>query len=659
MNAALVSFLGGLVNILMDCCLDNPGYSEFDEREQPEPDEASQDSLALWTDITNTTTLIDVECYPNYFLVLFKDLSTNKLTRIQISPNRKLNTTLLLGTLQSSLLVGFNCKAYDLPLIQCALNGYNTADLKRASDDIIVHDMNARDFADKHHLSKIRWDFIDLMNVAPLKAGLKLYAGRLHAKKLQDLPFDPNCPVTAEQAALIDEYCQNDLANTAILWEELSAQIKLREHLSAVYKQDLRSKSDPQVAETIICAEIEKINGSRPYPPGGLEGASYKYRIPAYIQYKTPQLQAFLEVIRQADFRVAGSGSIEIPQALEKLKLRVAGATYRIGIGGLHSSETDVRHLATEDTLLVDRDVTSYYPAIILRQGLYPQHLGAAFLTVYRSLVERRIAAKKAGEKVIAESLKIAVNGSFGKLGSKYSALYSPDLLIQVTITGQLALLMLIERVEDSGIRVVSANTDGIVIKCPKRQYELLNSIIMRWESDTGLGTEEARYTAIYSKDVNNYIAIKSNGEVKGKGLYANPWEKPGANIFKLHKNPSTTIVIEAVVALLKDGTPLEYTVRGSTDIRKFVSVRSVTGGANQGGVHVGKVVRWYYATGMQGNILNYNKSGNKVPKTDGAKTLMELPDTFPTDVNYPWYITEAKNTLTNIGYGQRTLFGD
>ena len=67
--------------------------------------------------------------------------------------------------------------------------------------------------------------------------------------------------------------------------------------------------------------------------------------------------------------------------------------------------------------------------------------------------------------KVQTDSLKISVNGSFGKLGSKYSALYAPDLLIQTTVTGQLALLMLIERLHLAGVRVISANNMSMQVR--------------------------------------------------------------------------------------------------------------------------------------------------------------------------------------------------
>ena len=343
---------------------------------------------------TKPTKVFDVECYPNFFLVLFKDLETGEVTRCQISPNRKLNKELLLRTVKNSLLIGFNSAEYDIPMIQCALKDYSTYELKAASDDIVKRNMRTIDFAREHGLSKPAWDHIDLIQVAPLKASLKLYAGRLHCQKLQDLPIDPDAELTAPQAAQIIEYCGNDLNNTATLYAELEAQVRLREDMSKTYRQDLRSKSDAQVAEHVISAEVEKINGVRPKRPDNLEGKVYKYRVPGFVSFQLPQLQALLATIKDANFTVGASGSIELPQALNGLDLRIGGGKYRFGIGGLHSSETCVSHVADDDVMLIDRDVTSYYPSMILNQGLYPQHLGEAFLTVYRSLVERRVAAK-------------------------------------------------------------------------------------------------------------------------------------------------------------------------------------------------------------------------------------------------------------------------
>jgi len=178
-------------------------------------------------------------------------------------------------------------------------------------------------------------------------------------------------------------------------------------------------------------------------------------------------MKRVLADIEAYEFIVGEDGYCKAPEALENLQIHIGESVYQMGMGGLHSCEKRAAHIADGTFTLVDRDVTSYYPAIILNCGLYPEHLGEGFLEVYRGLVDRRLTAKRAKNKVVADSLKITINGTFGKLGSKWSALYSPNLLFQVTITGQLGLLMLIEAFELAQIGVVSANTDGVVTKVP------------------------------------------------------------------------------------------------------------------------------------------------------------------------------------------------
>jgi hypothetical protein len=249
------------------------------------------------------------------------------------------------------------------------------------------------------------------------------------------------------------------------------------------------------------------------------------------------------------------------------------------------------------------------------------------------------------------------LNGSFGKFGSRYSTLYSPDLMIQVTITGQLALLMMIERAELAGIPVISANTDGVVFKCPKADYERLMGVVKQWETDTGFGTEETRYEAVYSRDVNSYIAVKPGGKVKTKGAFANPWwEKDPDPRGQFMTSPKNTICTEAVIEFLTHGVPIEHTVRSSRDIRKFVTVVKVTGGAIKDGDYLGKALRFIHSNATETPILYKNphpKTGNykKVSDSEGARPLMTLPGEFPGDVDFDWYIAKAKEMLNLVGY--------
>lgn len=623
------------------------------------------------------TFVFDVETYRNYFLIAFKCLETNKVVICEDTPEETFNRSKLNFVLYNFRLVSFNGRKYDIPMVTLALYGADASTLKEASDLLVDNEMpfSYKDFQKKYGFKHIQTNHIDLFDVAPLKASLKLYAGRLHCKRMQDLPYNPDKNLTPVEARRVRFYCVNDLDNTGLMWFDLLPQIKLRETLSEEYQIDLRSRSDAQIAEHVISKECEKINGYWAKRPVIEPGTVYKYEVPDFVFFQTPELQTILENLRNAEFIISDKGRPKCDY-LHGLKIKIGNSLYRMGVGGLHSSESATTHRADENTMLIDRDVASFYPRIILNLGLFPKHLGKAFLQVYESLVQRRLDAKGLSKvsdltiseinQVIADSIKITINGSFGKLGSKYSALYSPDLLIQVTLTGQLALLMLIEGLELVGIPIVSANTDGIVIKCPNDRYADLNNMIKLWENHTHFETEETQYKALYSRDVNNYVAVKKFFDKKTKQwINEFPEVKDNGKPYKLSdkfkgkgvfseatiwKNPANGICIDALSAFLVEGIDIAHTVEACTDIKKFVTVRTVKGGAYQGDDFIGKAVRWYYARNWD-KTMNYMLSGNLVPKSEGAKPCMTLPDEFPKDVDIDWYVNEANDFLRDVGY--------
>lgn len=630
--------------------------------------------------------VFDVECYRNFFYVAFKCLSNGKFVAFERSPDFDFPELKLRWMLWRFCLVGFNSASYDIPMVELAAKGLSCNELKEASDFIIKSGINYGtkkvtpfDIEKKYHIQIGKYNHIDLFNVCPVNGGvsanpasLKLYSGRLHAERMQDLPFPESHILTAEEAAIVCPYCCNDLANTELLFNELAPELKLRMEMSEEYGLDLRSRSDAQIAEAVINSELQKVLGYYPRKPTLSADLVLQYNAPDFISYRSQQLRDMFEVVKGARFYLDGLGSPIMPVELEKLKVKIGSSIYKLGMGGLHSTEKKVAHKATDEIILADNDVESFYPRIILNQRLFPSHLGEAFLQVYNAIVETRIhakgeaaKAKKAGDKAgakrwktIADSLKITINGSFGKLGNKYSTLYAPQLMLQVTITGQLVLLMLIEMLEEAGISVISGNTDGIVSKYHKDRHNDVRAIIAEWEKRTNFKTEETRYSAVYSRDVNSYVAIKTDGGdaearflderlgVKTKGAYC---ERGSALNSILSKNPEALVCSDAVISYLKNGTPVEKTIRECKDIRRFVSVKNVKGGGEKNGVYLGKVVRWYYPKGEAGYI-SYVGSGNKVGKTDGARPLMDLPTDFPDDVNYDWYINEAVEMLYDCG---------
>lgn len=630
---------------------EEPGYlPEIDEPQILIP--AMSDELLYTAAYDGSKFVFDCEVYPNYFSVGFKIIGKPQVLLFEKSDEFGLefDPDKLRWVLQTVCLVGFNSKSYDIPVLCVALERDNKR-IKEASDLVVTANLRPYEIL---KAAKVRGlgdlNHIDLIEVAPLRASLKTYAGRFHARRMQDLPFPPHAVLTLPQIEVTRWYNINDLDNTEGLYNHLKEQIDLRDLMGQQYSKDLRSKSDAQIAEAVIADQIEqqiggKVNDPPMYPPG----TRFEYKDPGYLDYRSELMKWVKQRVLDSLFIVGESGAIGMPDLLKDLEIKIADSTYRMGIGGLHSSEECVAHYADANFCIVDRDVVSYYPQIILNQRLYPEHLGPVFLDVFRDIVSRRIAYKKAGDKAAADTLKIVINGTFGKLSNKYSDVYSPNLGIQVTVSGQLTLLLLIERLEMAGIQVISANTDGVTIKCLHSKREQMNQIIAEWEKTTGFETEEVEYLALYSRDVNNYIAVKKEGGVKLKGAFANPWADPKQHSFELHKNPQNTICIEAAVLWLTEKIPLSHTVRSCTDIRKFVTVRHVSGGAVKNGRYFGKQIRWYYAVGVEGAII-YAKSGNNVPRSEGAKPLMILPESMPLDVDYDWYIKEAESILQQVG---------
>ena len=573
---------------------------------------------------------------------MFGNVATGNTRAFELFADTPLDMDTIRSIVAKFTLVSFNGNNFDMPLLSLALSGADNQVIKNASDAIILN--NLRGFALERKFkfkTMTKVDHIDLIEVAPGMVSLKIYGGRLHCKKMQDLPIDPSASISVADRELLKTYCANDLQVTQALYLKLAPQIELRAQMGKTYDLELRSKSDAQIAETVIRTQVKAITGVMPERPIIEGGTLYQYSAPSYIRFSSAPLEAVLSMVQATKFRVIDSGKVIEPDELKNAKVAIGASVYRMGVGGLHSTESSTSHVADEKTLLIDRDVASYYPSIILGSSLAPVHMGEPFLRVYRDIVEQRLAAKHAGDKVKADALKITVNGSFGKFGSKWSALYSPDLLIQTTLTGQLALLMLIEALEASGIAVVSANTDGVVIKCPVSKQDVMDDIVFEWETCTGFNTEATNYRALYSRDVNNYLAFKLGGGFKAKGAYASAG---------LSKNPSNEICTEAVVAFLNDGTAIEDTVHACWDISRFVTIRSVKGGAiDQQGHYLGKAVRWYYSTAAQGPI-RYRLNHYTVARSDGAQALMELPDKFPSDVDFDWYIAEAQTILKDIG---------
>jgi len=265
---------------------------------------------------------------------------------------------------------------------------------------------------------------------------------------------------------------------------------------------------------------------------------------------------------------------------------------------------------------------------------------------------------------ILADGGKIQVNGTFGKLGSCFSKIYAPDLMLGITLTGQFYLLSVIEGLVDIGVKIISANTDGITFGGTPALVKQAKMFIDIYGWTSNFEFEYTDYKSISMKDCNNYIAIKTNDKVKAKGLYA---------AAGLQKNPTNEVCSKAATEYLASGRPIKdfilehFTLENFTD---FLQVRTVNGGAvwfdnvqevedDQGkarivgvGPHnLGRVARWYYSTDPERAYgIRYVTNGNLAPKSTGGRECMMLPSALPADVDIQRYIDEAVSHLQNMG---------
>lgn len=587
---------------------------------------------------------MDIECYSNYFLICFK--TKTKTLFYELYEGHTLDITSISKIMSKYITIGFNSIAYDLPMLVYALKGVTNKKLKQLSDFIINSKLSRYKLMDMFDISIPHdWNHIDIIEVVPkidkegnnasFHIGLKTYGARMHTKILQELPIEPDAVIDISQHDILRQYCFNDLTVTIELYDRIEAQIDIREKISKAYDLDVRSKSDSQIAEHIIkkslgvSSNYAKINSD----------IIYKYNVPKFVNFKTEELKGFLENIKSIDFQCNEHGKLIKPDNLFKY-VTINNVKFGVGIGGLHSKEKHRAIIPDEEEFILDVDVVSYYPTMILNNKYYPEKLGTQFLNLYDHFYHQRIEAKKNKDLVKAETYKIILNGCFGKFGSQYSILYSPSLLFHTTLTGQLSLLMLIERLLLNGFDIVSANTDGITVKGLKSKADRLNLILNKWEEATKLKLERVFYKALYQESVSSYIAITEEGKVKGKGVYA----KEG-----LTKNPVAQICNEAVIAYLKDNKSIESTIYENKDqITKFLIVRKVIGGGLYRDTILGKIVRWYYS--IDGDAITSRKNGNKVATSDGAKPLMVLPDNPLIDLDLNRYVEKAYKMLKTLG---------
>lgn len=446
------------------------------------------------------------------------------------------------------------------------------------------------------------FDILTMLYSNKLRVGLKEIQVTMQYKNVQEFVCDWSKPLPIEDFDSMIDYNINDIESTSALLDRCKKDIDLRLAIEDEYGVKVLSKDGVNIGMKILTHkylektgltwwDIKDLRSPQAYIP-------LKDVILPFIKYDSLILKSVLDEMKT---QVVSPGR----KGYEK-NFVFGGLRYTVGVGGIHSKNDPEIIIPAEDEMLIDIDVASLYPSMLIEYGFYPKHLGPEFLEVYSQIRSERIEAKHNGDKIKDSTLKLALNGLSGNLQNEHNFCYSTFAAMQIRINGQLLLLMLAEKLVELGCRIVQANTDGLFVLLKKSIYDKVNIVCREWEQLTKLTLEEDRFEAMYQYAINDYIAVKEGyakkkhefrdftavmdpktgdhikyGATNAKGETYRNMDEIRKDYIKtkgmfitevlLGKGLSPKIIPEAIIKYFVDGIPVEDTVKGCTDIKKFL----------------------------------------------------------------------------------------
>ena len=609
----------------------------------------------------------DIECLKNLFTATFVNVENEAEKFVfYIGLGREQYSDLLLFLHEDMTLIGYNNHSYDDPMLRflMAYKGSQiTTDLHNLSAKLV--DDNFR--SDKQILGlryprdiQYSWNSVDLMKILAFdKLGISLKQTAINLKwhKIQDMPLDHTAKATPEDLSMILDYNLNDVLITKKLYETITPIRDLRTQLSALYGINLSSASDSKMANLIlenIYAKEMKMNmktvkDMRTQREKVLLGDC----IAKFVHFKSGDLKELYDTISTTVVH-------DYTNYRYSLTIQYAGCKFALGIGGLHTVDAPGTFVSDDKYLIQDMDVASYYPNLIINNNFYPEHLGIGFVTVLKKITAERLSAKKLGDKVKADGLKITVNSIFGKLGSPEFWLFDPKQMLSTTISGQLGLLMLVEDLYSNGIQIISCNTDGVVCRIPRELETMYYEIAKNWEEVTSLELEFTPYKKYVRRDVNSYITEKEDGHTKEKGAFLKEVD--------LKKSYHMPIVPKALYAYFIKGIPVRQTLEECKDIMEFcISQKS---GRDFGielhtikGIQKLQKTNRFFITRKGGSLIKRQQFTNKLTGLYVGHMVSILNDFDPTvpfepyEVDLAFYEKEVMKTIDEIEPKQLSLF--
>ena len=463
-------------------------------------------------------------------------------------------------------------------------------------------------------------------------------------------------------------------------------EVKSRYAISYAYNVDVLSSSRSSIADTLFEKFYTKFSGVNPRDWKGKQTVrtimSFNKVIFPNIEFKTKELQQALAEIKQVKITKVGK------DAFTK-DVRIGDLTYTIATGGLHTQDIPMEIWSTTEFLnnssptggdndrkytIYHVDVASFYPRIMAEYMVAPEHLNAkAFAAMVRFMMDRRVYIKHSDEEIIdgivkdiyALVLKIVINSIYGKFSYEFGDTYDRLATLKVTINGQLMLIMLCEALELAGIRVLSGNTDGIMIKVYEDLEDTAKQIIDDWQKKTKMLSDVDVLDCLIERDINNYIAVfrvDKKGKKSLKKEYKGDYD-PLQYANDLKRGYNMPIVAKAVEEFFLNKVPVMETLQNCTNILDFCLTQNV---GKQFNVHIMRMnngvledkeyqryVRFYISN--KGHTLwkvhKDTKQRAQLSAGNSVTIINELDDVDISlrDINYRFYYEECMKMINPI----------
>ena len=465
-------------------------------------------------------------------------------------------------------------------------------------------------------------------------------------------------------------YNKNDVYLVCETARQKPDEIKLRYSLGAAFNLNLLCAARSSIADKLLYKfysersglSIDKFKDLRTQRTA----LSFNKIIFPHICFKTKQLQDLLEDMKKVVIYRTNK------DAFEKV-IQFYGTTYTIATGGLHSQDRPAVLTSTDKYTYVHYDISSFYPSVMVAYNIAPKHLNNnVFVKMVDYFRLTRIKCKHTKDedglivagvhnKLAAEALKIVINAIYGKFGFEMFFLFDRFAQMQVTINGQLMVMMVVEALELDGIHVVSANTDGIIVKLPKDKEEDFKRITDDWCTQNKLSADSERYKLFVTRDINNYFDIQSNDKVEYKGGL-----DPKQYLKDLKKGYDMPVVAKAVFEYFAHGISVMETLRNHKDILDFCKTQNVgkqfevvyqkVENGKVIDIHSQRHVRFYVSTKgviiMKENVNSSQRSVLASGKPVIILNKLDDKDISLRNIDYKYYYEEAYKIINPIKLG-------